>query len=96
MLAFGQAVAGHEGAAGLGFHCSCWNLFRRHEISQVSTSSSTLASEILPGPLVEAIECLLQVFQRIGHAEAQVAFAEFAERRAGKRGYSGLLKESIG
>src|SRR5579863_4020136 len=53
-------------------------------------------SEILLCPLVDAIQRLLQVLQRIRHAEAQVAFAELSECRARERCYSGLLEQSIG
>jgi hypothetical protein len=35
--------------------------------------------QILPRPLVDAVQSLLQVLQRIRDAEAQVAFAEFTE-----------------
>src|SRR5208337_1694809 len=52
--------------------------------------------EVLLCPLVEAFEGLLQVFEGIGHTEAQVAFAKFAEGRAGKPGDSSLIEQSIG
>src|SRR5271157_5322324 len=37
--------------------------------------------QILLRPLVHAVERLFDVFDRIGHAEPQVAFAESPERR---------------
>ena len=52
--------------------------------------------EILLGPLIDAIERRLQILQRISDAEAQVAFAEFPERCAGKRRDSSLFEKSIG
>src|ERR1700677_1958674 len=51
--------------------------------------------EILLGPLVDAVERQLQILQRIGHAEAKVAFPEFSECRARERGYSGLFEKNI-
>ena len=59
-------------------------------------SNVQAVTEVLLRPLVDAFEGLLQVLQRIGNAEAQVAFAEFAEGGAGKRGHSSLLQQRIG
>src|ERR1700722_19843860 len=52
--------------------------------------------EILSSPRVDAIERLLQILQRIGHAGAQVTFAEVTEGGAGERRYSGLLEQRVG
>src|ERR1035437_10874015 len=52
--------------------------------------------EILLRPLVDALQRLFEILERIGHAEAQVAFAEMAECRAGKRRHAGLLQQSVG
>jgi|ERR1700680_1074273 hypothetical protein len=58
--------------------------------------TSVCNSEVFLCPLVEAVERLLQVVQRIGDAEAKIAFAEFTEGGAGKRGHSGLFEQSVG
>jgi hypothetical protein len=51
--------------------------------------------QILPRPIANSSQGGLQVLQRIGHAEAQVALAEFTEGGAGERGYSCLFQQGI-
>src|SRR5260370_14537060 len=51
--------------------------------------------EILLRPLVNAVQRLLQVLQRISHAEAQVAFAKVTECGTGECRNSCLLEQSI-
>src|SRR3984957_17061821 len=60
-----------------------------------SESRSLQKSQILARPLIDAVQRLLQIFQRIGYAEAQVAFSELAEGCAGKRGDAGLLQQCV-
>jgi hypothetical protein len=58
-------------------------------------SSSLLANsrlQVLLGPLVDAVEGLLQILQRVGYAEAQVALAEFTEGSPGECSDSSLLE----
>src|SRR5581483_4176224 len=54
------------------------------------------AAHVLLRPLLHAVEGCVDVLQRIGHAEAQVAFAEGAERRAGQRGDARVFQERVG
>jgi hypothetical protein len=51
--------------------------------------------QVLFRPVIDALERLLQILQRISHAEAQVAFAEGAERRTGKRRFSFLRSQTV-
>ena len=50
------------------------------------TPDSNFSRAKTPGPLIEAIQGLLQIFKGICHAESQIPFTEFTECRAGKRG----------
>src|SRR5579862_4427603 len=51
--------------------------------------------QILLGPLIDAIESLLQVLHRIRYAETEVAFAVFAERSARERRDASLLEQCV-
>lgn len=51
-----------------------------------------LNSKILLRPLVDAVKRLLQIFERIGYAEAQIPFAKLAEGGSGESRNSGLLQ----
>src|SRR5581483_3546211 len=45
---------------------------------------------------LDSAYCVHQVFQRICVAEANVAFAEFAECAAAQAGYAGLVQKKVG
>ena len=52
--------------------------------------------QILLRPGADAIECLLDVLDRVGHAEAQIALAEIAESGPGERGDAGVVEQRVG
>src|SRR4029434_5735535 len=54
------------------------------------------ALQILCRPGTDAIERLLDVLDRIGHAEAQIALAEVAESSPRERGDAGVIKQCVG
>jgi len=54
------------------------------------------ALHVLLRPGADAIECLLDILDRVGHAEAQVAFAEIAEGGTGQRGDAGIVEQRVG
>jgi hypothetical protein len=56
------------------------------------TRHSPLISQVLVHPGADAIERLLDVFDRVGDAEAQIAFAEIAKRGPGQRGDAGIVE----
>jgi hypothetical protein len=51
--------------------------------------------QILSSPLVNAVQSLLQILERIRDAEAQVAFAVLPEGGTGKGGNAGLLQQGV-
>jgi hypothetical protein len=52
--------------------------------------------QILLRPGRDAIERLLNVLDRVGDAEAQVAFAESAESGSGQRGDTCVIEQRVG
>src|SRR6266850_6919640 len=52
--------------------------------------------EALLRPLLNIRERLLDVLNRIGHAEAQIALAELAESRACQARHAGLIQQRVG
>src|SRR5207245_8761148 len=46
-------------------------------------------------PRMHAFQRPVQVLQRIGHAEAQIAFSVIAKRRPRKTSYSGVIHQRI-
>src|SRR5208337_2852267 len=67
LVAGGQTIARGVRTAGFGLYCSRRGLLRWHELYLSPAGDS----EILLRPLVDALQRLLQILQRIGHAEAQ-------------------------
>src|SRR6478672_11666107 len=47
------------------------------------------------GPVVDLVQGVVQVLQRIGHTETQIAFAEMSKRRPRKTSDSGLLQQRV-
>jgi hypothetical protein len=47
-------------------------------------------------PLIDPLQRLLQILQRIRHAETQVAFTEFAKRCARERSHTSLFEQRVG
>src|SRR3989442_12947876 len=72
----------------------------RRNLSGLLTSGSGLAAhaelQVLLRPGADAIERLLDVFDRVGHAEAQIAFAEVAKRSPRERGDAGVFEQRVG
>ncbi len=54
------------------------------------------SAHVLPHPLLNLLQRRAQVFQRVGDAEAEIAFSVFAESGAGEAGYTGLFEQRIG
>src|SRR5690348_13811191 len=54
------------------------------------------ALQILLCPGSDAIECLLDILDRVGHAEAQITLAEVAEGSPRKRGDAGVVEQRVG
>src|SRR5207253_3764706 len=52
--------------------------------------------QILVHPSSHAIQRLLDVLDRVRHAEAQIAFSETTEGSAGQRGNACLVEECVG
>src|SRR5262249_13135745 len=69
---------------------NCGNTFQYESIRDFLSSL-----EILAHPGADAIECFLDVLDRIGDAETQITFAEFAERGAGQSSDTGVLEERV-
>src|SRR5208283_2275460 len=91
LVAGGQTIARGVRTAGFGLYCSRRGLLRWHELYLSPAGDS----EILLRPLVDALQRLLQILQRIGHAEAQVAFSVFAKGRSRKGCHSSLLQQRV-
>src|SRR5438874_11117117 len=52
--------------------------------------------QIFVRPGADTIECLLDVLDRVGHAEAQIALAEVAEGSTRQRGDAGVIEQRVG
>src|ERR1700757_609153 len=61
---------------------------------RVATELVTLQIFLCPG--ADAIECFLDILDRVGNAETQIAFPEFAERSAGQSRDAGVIEERVG
>src|SRR5205807_4088237 len=55
-----------------------------------------VALQIFAGPIADAFKRFLDVLDRVGDAEAQIAFAEIAERGPRKCGDAGVIEQRIG
>src|SRR5208282_4575677 len=64
-------------------------------ILQESCCLADLA-QILPHPVLDPRQCGGEVLQRVGDAEAEIAFSKCTERRAGEPGDSRFLKQRVG
>src|SRR5258708_40302146 len=95
-----QAVSRHVGTAGGGLQL--WDLLWHRCLCSVAGKLSLTAGrlrtsiqnnlESLFGPLINPLQRLLQVLQRVGNAEAQISFTELAECCARERRHSCLLQ----
>src|ERR1017187_10284793 len=66
----------------------------RYEQSTKSCESCLLKMLVRPGP--DAVERFLDVLDRVGHAEAQIALAEIAEGGTGQTGDAGIVEQCVG
>src|SRR5436853_6332010 len=71
-------------------------LARRGEEAHHFTCYLSLVSKIFLCPGADAIERLLDVLDRVGHAEAQIAFAEVAEGGPGQSGDASFVQQRVG
>src|SRR5450631_1927031 len=66
----------------------------RYEQSTKSCESCLLKMFVHPG--ADAIECLLDVLDRVRHAEAQIALAKIAESGPRQPGDAGIVEQRVG
>src|SRR5947199_10039881 len=62
--------------------------------SELQAPNSSL--QVLLRPTADPLERLLDVLDRVGDAETQIAFAEIAERGPGQRGDAGVVEQRVG
>src|SRR5919198_2859521 len=55
-----------------------------------------LRLQIFLGPLLNSIQRLIYVLDRVGHAEPQITFAELAKGGAGKAGHACIFQQRVG
>src|SRR5438309_7296196 len=61
-----------------------------------SLEISLPGSQVFVDPASDAIECLLDILDRVSHAEAQIALAEVAEGGPRERGNAGVVQQRAG
>src|SRR5579864_2489235 len=66
------------------------NLIRVY--SRNSRLKFSCSLQVLLSPAINTLKRFVQVLHGVGNAEAQIAFAKFAERRAGKTCHTGFVQ----
>src|SRR5687767_6215029 len=59
------------------------------------SATGAVALQIFIHPGADAFERLLDILDRVGHAETQIAFAEIAKRRPGETGYPRFVEQRV-
>src|ERR1017187_8074294 len=54
------------------------------------------SAEVLPYPVFDFCQGRVQVLERVGYAEAEIAFSVFAEGGAGEAGYTCFFEQRVG